>query len=80
MANEKVEVGSLNPNRGFSIGRAKYIVSAVYPFAVMAVRLNPTKAAPAVEKLPLDTLVSPVDPKPEPAPEPAPESEPEIED
>ncbi len=55
---EKVEVGSLEPDQVFSLGGVKYTVSAVYPFAVMAVPLKQKPSAKAVEKLPLNTLVS----------------------
>jgi len=57
-AGDTVEVGTLIPNQQFKLDGIIYTVSAVYPFAVMAVPVDPDPSKRAVEKLPLDTLVT----------------------
>ncbi|KKK78731.1 hypothetical protein LCGC14_2840620 [marine sediment metagenome] len=54
----KVEVGTLQPDQSFTLERKEYIVSAVYPFAVMAVPPKPSKQRKNVERIPIDTMVT----------------------
>lgn len=54
----KVEVGTLEPNQSFTFERKEYVVSAVYPFGVMAVPPTATKKRKPVEKIPTDTIVT----------------------
>lgn len=52
-----VEIRTLQPGHSFTLNRVSYIVSAVYPFAVIAARKKPSKLTKPIEKLPPDTLV-----------------------
>jgi len=54
----KVEVGTLQPDQSFTLDRKEYVVSAVYPFGVMAVPPSPTKKRKLVERIPTDTMVT----------------------
>ncbi len=54
----KVEVGTLEPNQAFTLDRKAYVVSAVYPFGVMAVPPKTMKNRKGAERIPIDTLVT----------------------
>ncbi len=57
-AGTKVEVGTLEPDQLFTLERKEYVVSAVYPFGVMAVPPKTMKNRKGAERLPLDTMVT----------------------